>query len=353
MKTKVCLAVLCAFLSIAGCAFLQPVPEPSPPIPEAVPAPEEPIDLTRLAEGTAANKIRAFTGLTGGTTGKLDKVSESVLDTNDLALVFSVTDETMYFYYYDGTSTDVEVSPERIRPDDYSSAGVWILMSAFRFGPSSTPQTVYRDDEANNGGGASLDWDDIAYWTVNCTDTGTGSEDCDIALYISVAGAATKVFNIDADGSIVLGGTTSLITKTRIDLQMLVVDFATDVATGDGEFYIPITPEQDGKDLVYVHAQVITAGTTGTTDIQLTRCDAVGSGNACSGTTQDMLSTKLTIDSGEDSSDTAATAAVINSSYDDVDENEVIRVDIDSVSTTAPKGLIITLGFQDSQPGSP
>jgi hypothetical protein len=42
---------------------------------------------------------------------------------------------------------------------------------------------------------------------------------------------------------------------------------------------------------------------------------------------------------------TAATAAVINASYDDVAENDLLRIDIDAVSTTAPKGLIVTLGF--------
>lgn len=83
------------------------------------------------------------------------------------------------------------------------------------------------------------------------------------------------------------------------------------------------------------HAEVITAGTTGTTDIQIYNVD-----NAV-----DMLSTKLTIDSAETGSDTAATAAVINTSNDDVDENDVIRIDVDAVSTTPAVGLIVTLGF--------
>ena len=88
--------------------------------------------------------------------------------------------------------------------------------------------------------------------------------------------------------------------------------------------------------LVEVHAEVITAGTTNTTDIQIANVtDSV-----------DMLSTKLTIDSGETGSDTAATAAAINTSNDDVTTNDMLRIDVDAVSSTAPKGLIVTLTFR-------
>lgn len=76
-----------------------------------------------------------------------------------------------------------------------------------------------------------------------------------------------------------------------------------------------------------MHAEVLTAGTTGTTDIQIYRMRG----------TSDMLSTKITIDSGETGSDTAAAAAVIDSSYDDVVSYDVLRIDVDAVSTTAPK----------------
>ncbi len=119
-------------------------------------------------------------------------------------------------------------------------------------------------------------------------------------------------------------------------VQMVVFDFATSIATGDGKFYFHIDSRLAGMDLIDVLARVITAGTTGTTDIQIANVDAV----------VDMLSTKLTIDSGETSSVTAATPAVINTSNDDVQLNEMLRIDVDAVSTTAPKGLIITLGFR-------
>jgi len=88
--------------------------------------------------------------------------------------------------------------------------------------------------------------------------------------------------------------------------------------------------------LVYVHARVITAGTTNTTDVQIYNVTD----------SQDMLSTKITIDSTETGSDTAVTPPVINTTYDDVVSYDLLRVDVDAKSTTAPKGLIVTLGFQ-------
>lgn len=132
-----------------------------------------------------------------------------------------------------------------------------------------------------------------------------------------------------------------------IPVQFLVTsDFDTATATGDGQFYFDIPDKLDGYDLVNVYASVVTEGTTNTTDVQLARCDAVASGNKCSGTVADMLSTVITIDSGEDDSDTAATPAVIDTSNDDVDAGESIRVDVDAISTTPAQGLILTLEFR-------
>lgn len=125
------------------------------------------------------------------------------------------------------------------------------------------------------------------------------------------------------------------VNRTRY-IQCIVVDFTTNIATGDGKFYIHIPQALHNMNLVEVHARVITAGTTNTTDIQIANAtDSV-----------DMLSTKLTIDSGETGSNTAATAAVIDKTKDDVQQNDLLRIDVDAVSTTAPKGLIVTLGFK-------
>jgi len=119
-------------------------------------------------------------------------------------------------------------------------------------------------------------------------------------------------------------------------VQMVVFDFGTDTATGDGKFYFHVPAALDGMDLVAVHAEVITAGTTNTLDIQIHNVTD----------TVDMLSTKLTIDSTETGSDTAATPAVIDAANDDVAENDLLRIDVDAVHTTAAKGLIVTLDFR-------
>jgi hypothetical protein len=119
-------------------------------------------------------------------------------------------------------------------------------------------------------------------------------------------------------------------------VQAVVFEFATDTETGNGKYYFHVPASMNGMNLVTVHAEVITAGTTNTTNIQIH--------NATDG--QDMLSTGLTIDSTETGSDTAATPAVINASYDDVATNDVIRIDVDQVSSTAAKGLLITMEFR-------
>jgi hypothetical protein len=122
-------------------------------------------------------------------------------------------------------------------------------------------------------------------------------------------------------------------TKT---VQMVVVDFTTATATGDGKFYFHVPASLAGMNIVTVHAEVITAGTTNTTNIQLHNLTA----------TADILSTVITIDSGETGSDTAAAAAVIDAAQDDLTANDVIRVDVDAVSSTPANGLIVTIECQ-------
>jgi hypothetical protein len=105
--------------------------------------------------------------------------------------------------------------------------------------------------------------------------------------------------------------------------------------TGDGKKYIHIPSDCNEMFLTEIHAFCITAGTTGTMDIQIRNVTDA----------QDMLSTKLTIDSTETDSSNAATAAVINSSYDAVATNDILAIDVDAVHTTPAKGLVVTLGF--------
>ena len=106
---------------------------------------------------------------------------------------------------------------------------------------------------------------------------------------------------------------------------------ATDTATGDGKAMFEVPEELNGMNITAVGAYVFTAGTTNTTDIQIRNVTD----------SQDILSTKITIDSTEKSSRTAATPAVINTSYDDLATGDLLAIDVDAVSTTAAKGLTV------------
>ncbi len=105
----------------------------------------------------------------------------------------------------------------------------------------------------------------------------------------------------------------------------------TNVATGDGKAYLTIPEACNGMNLVRATATVVTAGTTGASTIQINNVTQAA----------DMLSGVISIASGG----TVATAGTIDTANDDVATNDVLRVDVDSVSTTPPKGLIVVLEF--------
>lgn len=129
-------------------------------------------------------------------------------------------------------------------------------------------------------------------------------------------------------------GTGKFRKPTVVGIQVL--DSGTATAVGDGKAFFRVPAELNGMNLTGVAATVYTAGTTNTTDIQIrNKTDSV-----------DMLSTKLTIDSGETDTSTAATAAVIDATKDDVVTGDVLAIDVDAVSTTAAQGLYIELRFE-------
>lgn len=112
-----------------------------------------------------------------------------------------------------------------------------------------------------------------------------------------------------------------------------------DVEVGDGAAYVTVPAKFDGMNLDALHAYCVTAPTDAEMQIQIHNLTD----------TADMLSTVLTIDAGENGSDTAATEAVIDTAADDVATNDVLRVDIDQVgSTVAGAGLILRLEFRNA-----
>lgn len=76
-----------------------------------------------------------------------------------------------------------------------------------------------------------------------------------------------------------------------------------------------------------VGATVDTAGTTGTTTIDINKNNST------------ILKTKITIDSTEKTSRTAATPPVINVAVRTFEVGDIFTFDVDAINTTAAKGL--------------
>ena len=147
--------------------------------------------LMKLMEKSGAAKARAFNALTGGGALALDSIAQANI--TDLAIAWVIVSEGLYFYQYDAASTDAENSPYRIRPDDYDT-GVWHLIDTFYIHPTANPKTIWRDSNAG-------DYDDNVYLSINCPETGSGAEDCQIDLYVQIDGTATRVASWPRDGS--------------------------------------------------------------------------------------------------------------------------------------------------------
>lgn len=161
----------------------------------------------------------------------------------------------------------------------------------------------------------------------------------EITVKNAATGAGPSIDSTGGDTNIDLGlnpkGTGVVKAKTTVQLREFGV--ATDGATGDGKTGFEIPLELNGFNLVAVRKTVDAAGTTGTDDTQVRRVR--------SGTSADMLSTKMTIDSTEASTATAATPAVIDAANDDVVTGDMIYVDQDAVQTTKAKGGVVSLTF--------
>jgi hypothetical protein len=120
-------------------------------------------------------------------------------------------------------------------------------------------------------------------------------------------------------------------------VQIMAVAAGTDLTVADGLAYFHVPAGLDGMDLVEVHAEVFTAPVGSTATFEISN----------NGAATQMLSTNITIDAGETGSDTAATAAVIDTSNDDLDTNDLIQINCTQIgSGTAGAGLMVTMGFR-------
>ena len=171
-------------------------------------------------------------------------------------------------------------------------------------------------------------------------DTGVVSVDTDVTDIVSAA-------SLTAAGKVELATTAEIDTGTDtgraipidqfvasnrnvryVIIRLLAAATATTVSTtvgGDVEF--PFTGT-----IIEVGAYVDTAGTTNLTTVDINKA----------GTT--ILSTKITIDSTEKSSRTAATAPVI--SVSSITAGDILTFDIDAIQTTAALGLSVRIGVR-------
>ncbi len=116
-----------------------------------------------------------------------------------------------------------------------------------------------------------------------------------------------------------------------------VIEEATTITTGDGKRKVPIPSSLNGHNIVGVAGWVPTESSSGAVTVAIRR-DRGGS-------VVDILSTSLTIDANEKTSTTAATAAVINTSNDDLATDDWLYFDVDGAGTSAA-GLIIGIRTQ-------
>jgi hypothetical protein len=204
---------------------------------------------------------------------------------------------------------------------------------------------------ADGGTGASLSdpgsdkimvWDDSASATAYCgagtglsidatpdlnvttaTTSAAGISELAIASEVTTGTDATRAVTPDA-----LAGSTIFGAKA---IEIVAVDYTTDVTVADGHGYVVIPQSLNGMNLIRANAVVITAGTTNATTVAVY--------NVTDGA--EMLSGDISIASGA----TVGTAGSIDTDHDDVVTNDVLSIDVDAASDTPPKGLIVILEF--------
>lgn len=114
------------------------------------------------------------------------------------------------------------------------------------------------------------------------------------------------------------------------------------LATGDGLAAVPVDTTLNGMNLVAIKAYVSTVSSSGAPLFQVRRSRR---SSATARTTVDMLTTGVSIDASEFESADATTAAVINTSNDDVQTGDILLFDCDTAGT-GTKGAQILLTFQ-------
>jgi hypothetical protein len=158
---------------------------------------------------------------------------------------------------------------------------------------------------------------------VSATSTSKGIAELAIASEVNTGTDAGRVITPDALAGSNLG---------RKIIEVVPFDRTSSIASGDGKADLVIPPALNGMDLVYINGAVLTAGSSGSTTLMLY--------NVTDGV--DMLTTAVSIPSGTTG---FGVSGGINATGKSVATGDWLRLDLDSVCTTAEKGLLVTLEF--------
>lgn len=119
-----------------------------------------------------------------------------------------------------------------------------------------------------------------------------------------------------------------------VAIQIQAVALATDVDTTSGVGYFNIPYKANGMNLIRAQAYVDTPGTTNATTVQVRNMTKYASNDALSGA--------ISIASG----DSVGTAGTVDTDYDDVATDDLIKVYVTGQSTTKPKGLRVLCEYR-------
>lgn len=124
---------------------------------------------------------------------------------------------------------------------------------------------------------------------------------------------------------------------TNRSIVIAVVAPGTDLTIGDKKFIFPVPISLDGAVIESVRLKVETAGITNVSEFDI---DRRRGGSAVS-----IFTTLPTIDSNKTSTDDSATPYVIDTSNDDLQSDDDLIININSLSTTVPKGLTVEINI--------
>jgi hypothetical protein len=275
--------------------------------------------LSNLTATTALASGDLFYVVDGGNSRKIDYA--------DVVAQLAAATKTLTNTTLDANGTGNSVS--NIEVADFASAAKTGADAKVVTGTAGTDGNLV----SWNADGDAVDSTIVAADVITTSDSASDTA----AGIVELATAAETTTGTDTGRAVTPDGLAGSIFGTQV-VQLMVFDDSQDVATGNGagDLFFRVPSTMNGMNLVAVAACVQTAGTTGTTDIQIHNVTD----------TADMLSTVITIDSGETDSATAAAAAVIDGTADDVATGDILRIDVDAVSTTPPKGLLVELQFR-------